>query len=493
MIRRLYIHNFRCLENFTLPISGQSSVLLIGKNGSGKTTVGLALEIFQKIARGTNRVGELVKPKDFFLGRTDAPMRFEIEVELDANIYEYVIAFEFPEGFKELRILEEKLSVGGKPLYTREGAQVHLAATSQGNIATDRPQLLHGKALEITGTKSTQELVQEVTAAVLASNPEADPVLIDRISRDDEVRIQNAIARCRAELSDPDAVAMLGEEMIDRIVRESFARAAAERAFERLEAERLEAERKDAKFFIDWHLVALPIVQEKSTKDPLFIFKQWLARMLILRPIPSLISGESEQETLEPNIQVTDFGAWFSGLLAYAPAAYTEIDAYLKLVMPDLKDIKNPATGTDSRSLIVQFSNGLGSRNLPFEELSDGEKCFMICAVVLAANNAYGPLLCFWDEPDSHLALDEVGHFVLGLRKAFQSGGQFIATSHNDEAIPRFSDENTFFLHRRNHLEPTIVRPIHELQIHGDLISALVRGDVEPAKLPRRKLTRLDK
>ena len=250
MIRRLYVHNFRCLENFELPVSGQSSVLLIGKNGSGKTTVGLALEILQKIARGTNRVGDLVKPKDFARGRTDVPMRFEIEVELEAKIYEYAIAFEFPEGFKELRVLEEKLTVDGKPVYTREVAQVHLARTGQ---------------------------------------------------------------------------------------------------------------EKEAKFRIDWHLVALPIVQEQSQNDPLFIFKQWLARMLILRPIPSLILGDSKQETLQPNPQVTDFGAWFSGLLAYAPSAYAKIDEYLKQVMPDLKDIKNPVIGTDSRSLVVQFSNDQGS------------------------------------------------------------------------------------------------------------------------------------
>ena len=32
LIRRLYVHNFRCLENFELPISGHSSALLIGKN-----------------------------------------------------------------------------------------------------------------------------------------------------------------------------------------------------------------------------------------------------------------------------------------------------------------------------------------------------------------------------------------------------------------------------------------------------------------------------
>ena len=369
MIRRLYVHNFRCLENFELPISGHSSVLLIGKNGAGKTTVGLALEVLQKIAQGTNRVKDLVKPKDLTRGRVDVPMRFVIEVELDANIYEYIIAFEFPEGFKELRVFEEKLSVGGKPVYTRDKAQVHLAITSQ---------------------------------------------------------------------------------------------------------------EKEARFLIDWHLVALPIVQEQSPKDPLFIFKQWLARTLILRPVPSLIVGDSNQETLRPNPQVTDFGAWFSGLVAESPGAYSKFEEYLKQMMPDLKDIQNPLIGTDSRSLIVQFSNDLGDLKLPFEDLSDGEKCFMICALVLASNKAYDKVLCFWDEPDNYLALDEVGHFVLALRQAFQSGGQFIATSHNPEAIRRFSEENTLLLHRRNHLEPTIVRPLHELQISGDLVSALVRGDVEP-------------
>ena len=312
-------------------------------------------------------MGDLVKPKDLARGRTDVPVRFEIEVELEAKIYGYAIAFEFPKGFKELRVLEEKITVDRKPVYTREVGQVHLART--------------------------------------------------------------------------------GVE-------------------------------KEAKFVIDWHLVALPIIQQQLRDDPLFVFKQWLARMLILRPMPSLILGDSKEETLEPNLQVTNFGEWFSGLLAYAPSAYTKIDEYLKQVMPDLNDIKNPVSGADSRRLYVQFSNDQGSVSLPFEDLSDGEKCFMICAVVLAANHSYGPVLCFWDEPDNYLALSEVGHFVLALRKAFQSGGQFIATSHNAEAIRRFSDENTLVLYGANHLEPTIVRPLDEIQVNGDLIGALVRGDV---------------
>ena len=208
--------------------------------------------------------------------------------------------------------------------------------------------------------------------------------------------------------------------------------------------------------------------------------------MLILRPIPRLILGDSNRETLQPNPQLTDFGAWFSGLLAYAPAAYSKVDAYLKQLMPDLKDIKNPIVGKDSRSLVVQFSADRGNPrtvetlNVPFEDLSDGEKCFMICALVVAANDAYGPLVCFWDEPDNYLGLAEVGHFVLTLRKAFQPGGQFIATSHNPEAIRRFSDENTLILHRKSHLEPTTVRKLDELQVKGDLVGALIRGDLEP-------------
>jgi hypothetical protein len=298
-------------------------------------------------------------------------MRFEIEVELGPRVYSYSVAFEFPEGFKELRVFEEKLTVDGRSVYSRETAQVHLAKE--------------------------------------------------------------------------------GGEI-------------------------------EASFRMDWHLVALPIIQHQSKDNPIFVFKKWLARMLILRPMPSLILGDSDRETLQPNVQVTDLGAWFAGLLADAPSAYAKIDRYLKQVMPDFKDIKNPVIAKDARSLVVQFSNQQGSMTLPFEDLSDGEKCFMICALVLAANDGYGPLLCFWDEPDNYLAPSEVGDSILELRRAFQSGSQLIVTSHNTEAIRRFSDENTLVLYRKSHLEPTIARTLNEFRVSGDLsgdlVDALVRGDV---------------
>jgi len=97
MLQRLYVHNFRCLENFELPIKGMPSALLIGKNGAGKSTIASALEVLQKICRGINRMRDLEKlnlisSKDFARGRSDVPIRFEIEVLLEDKLYKYVLA-----------------------------------------------------------------------------------------------------------------------------------------------------------------------------------------------------------------------------------------------------------------------------------------------------------------------------------------------------------------------------------------------------------------
>jgi ABC-type cobalamin/Fe3+-siderophores transport system ATPase subunit len=368
MLQRLYVHNFRCLENFELNLKGISSSLLIGKNGAGKSTIAFALEVLQSIGRGVNRVEQLIQTKDFNRGRSDVPMRFEIEVLLDEKLYKYVLALELPENFRKLRIFEEQLSIAGNIIYARKEAQVTLYNSPK--------------------------------------NPEAQ-------------------------------------------------------------------------FLVDWHLIALPVIQEQSETDPLRIFKTWLARTIILAPIPSLMTGSSHGETLEPVRDGSNFGEWFSGLLSRYPAAYTQVDKYLREVMPDIQDFLNEPIAKDSKSTIVRFEANSASLSVDFKDLSDGEKCFFLCAVVLAANKYYGPLFCFWDEPDNYLSLSEVGHFVASLRRSFKHSGQIIATSHNEETIRKFSNENTFLLDRKSHLEPTQARLISDLSISGDLVDTLIRGDLE--------------
>lgn len=368
MIQRLYVHNFRCLENFELTLKDLPSALLIGKNGSGKSTIAAVLEILQSIGRGINRVGQLVQLKDFTRGRYDVPIRLEIEALLENNLYKYIISLELPEKFKEIRVYEEQLIVSGELIYSRQEAQVTLYRTTQNQAA---------------------------------------------------------------------------------------------------------------QFLVDWHLIALPIIQEQSEKDPLYIFKTWLSRMIILAPIPSLMTGDSRGETLEPERDASNFGEWFTGVLSRYPSTYTQIDKYLQNVMPDLSDIQNQLVGKDAKEMIVNFKDNHATLNVAFKDLSDGEKCFFLCGLILAANRAYGPIFCFWDEPDNYLSLSEVGHFITSLRSSFKNSGQILMTSHNPEAISKFADENTLLLDRKSHLEPTLIRWLKDLSIQGNLIDRLILGDLE--------------
>ncbi len=368
MIQRLYAHNYRCFENFELNLKGISSCLLIGKNGAGKSTVGDVFEIFQNIGRGTNRVRELLTPKDFAWEKRDAPMRFELEALVEQQLFKYEIAFELPNGFRELRVFEEKLSVENTPIYTRNLAQVTLLRTN--------------------------------------SNSEA-------------------------------------------------------------------------KFLVDWHLVALPIISASSEKDPVQVFKSWLSLLTILAPIPNLIGSDSTSETLHLKKDGSNFADWLEGLLGAFPAAYADLDHSLKQVLPDFKDFQRHSTGSNSKKLVVQFAREQQSFRVDFEHLSSGEKCFFIWSALLAANKHIGGLFCFWDEADNHLSLSEIGHFIIALRKSYQQEGQIILTTHSEEIVRRFSHETTFYLGRKSHVEPTIIRPLSEVYTGKNIVHDLLLDDIE--------------
>ena len=233
---------------------------------------------------------------------------------------------------------------------------------------------------------------------------------------------------------------------------------------------------------MDWHVVALPVIQDFSPDSAIAVFRNWLARLLILTPIPALIDGDSEGETLWPDRQCRNFGRWFWGIVTQFPRAYGEIEQTVQTWMSDFKEVKNPtpSNAKQIRSLGVIFQQDSAKLEVSFDALSDGEKTFFICALVLAAQKFYGPIFCFWDEPDNYLTLSEVGYFIPTLRRAMEGGGQFLATSHHPETIRKFSDENTFLLYRDTHSAPTRKRRLTEMEIHGDLIDNLIQDDLDP-------------
>jgi len=369
MLKRIYINNFRCFENFEFKPFEQPSSLLIGKNGSGKSTLRAALKVFQTIGRGMSRTSDILNKEDFFLSNTGAPIYFELEAKIENKEFKYALSLELPSGFRELRVQEESLWLDNTVLFSREQALVTLP-------------------------KST---------------PHMD----------------------------------------------------------------------EAKFHIDWHVFALPIIQDSAASNPINAFREWLAKIVLIAPIPKLMRSDASYGTTALNEDASNWSDWLSGLLDRYPASYATVIDFLKSPMPDLEEFHFDRTGKDSKELLLRFKGGSQEYQASSARLSDGEKCFFLCAVILATNKHDGPVLTFWDEPDSHLSLTEISHFIMALRRDFSKNGQLIMTSHNGEAIRRFSDENTWILGRRSHLEPSTIRPLSELSSGSDLIQRLIDDEVE--------------
>jgi predicted ATPase len=371
MLERLYVHNYRCLENFEFKPGPSSSVLLIGKNGAGKSTIRQVLAVLQAIGLGEGQVKNLVKESDFTRGRSDAPMRFEVTLNLGGQRYHYALALELPASFRQLRVLSEALSIDGAEVYSRQHAEV-------------------------------------------------------KVRRD-------------------------------------------------------AADGSNGLFSMDWHIVALTVIQDRGASKLLQPLRDWLSRVVLLSPLPPLMVSETTAEPEPLQLSGSNLVDWLSSLLETHPSVYTTVIEQVQKVMPDVALFRFEKLGRDSRALMVQFKSGGASDEQPFDRLSDGEKCFFLSAVLLAANRWAGPLFAFWDEPDNYLATHEVGQFIVELKRCFaQHGGQWIASSHNADAVVNFSVDSTWVLARKSHLEPTQSRCVDDLPLpEAGLIQMLMDGEID--------------
>jgi predicted ATPase len=364
MIERLYAHNYRCLENFSLDLADRPSALMIGKNGSGKSTVLDCFRLFQRIGRGSGRIRDLISASDFAQHRTDLPMRFAVELTHVGRRFIYEIAFEWPPNFREGRVLEEVLALDGTDVFRRKQSQI------------------------------------------LFPNGQS--------------------------------------------------------------------------FGLDGHTVALPVINQRPGEREVQDLKTFFATMMLIAPVPARMTGYAEETSDELDDDAANFAACLRAFLGQKPAAYATFDEQVRAVMPDFVAIENVERGERGTQLIVKFERPDAPKGLAveFKALSDGEKCFFLAAYIIAANRTGDPVFCVWDEPDNHLSLSEVGQLALGLRKMTNRSGQFVATSHHPETIRKFSRETTLVLRRKSHLEPTVVRPLAEMDYRGDLVHALIRDEI---------------
>jgi predicted ATPase len=127
MLKRLYVDNYRCLVNFTLEF--QELTLLIGSNGSGKSSVADVLIALRELLSGRGRV------TDSALFPTRSLTRWQdrnLQVfELTSNLEDegdliYRLEIDHKRESRQARIVLESLATDQKPLFEFRMGEVQL-------------------------------------------------------------------------------------------------------------------------------------------------------------------------------------------------------------------------------------------------------------------------------------------------------------------------------------------------------------------------------
>ena len=134
MFKRLYCNNYRGLVNFEIELD--ELTLLLGRNGSGKTSVLDVMFALCRLLDGSAKVTDtgIFPERTLTRWQSRREQTFELDVELDVELngslqrvpFTYRLEVEHEEGTRKARITRELLTTSGKPLFRSDLGSVQL-------------------------------------------------------------------------------------------------------------------------------------------------------------------------------------------------------------------------------------------------------------------------------------------------------------------------------------------------------------------------------
>ncbi len=127
MFKRLYVNNYKCLVNFNLAF--QDLTLLLGRNGTGKTSVLEVVYALRELLSGKARIADpdVFPTRTLTAWQTEELQVFEVEAELLGGTLLYRLEIEQDTTNHLSLIANESLSDSdGRPLFEFKGGNVRL-------------------------------------------------------------------------------------------------------------------------------------------------------------------------------------------------------------------------------------------------------------------------------------------------------------------------------------------------------------------------------
>lgn len=187
MLTRLYIDNFRSLVNFELKLGSVN--LLLGENGSGKTTVFDVLYRLREFISGRERTGTAFPPHELTRWQTLGIQRFELELKTGQGVFVYSLTIEHDETRRRSRVKKENLTLDNRLLFDFEDGTAklyHDDFTSGPQYPFDWSQSGIGALQERPDNRKLTSFRREIERFIITT---IYPSLIESESRQEENRL----------------------------------------------------------------------------------------------------------------------------------------------------------------------------------------------------------------------------------------------------------------------------------------------------------------
>lgn len=176
--------------------------------------------------------------------------------------------------------------------------------------------------------------------------------------------------------------------------------------------------------------------------------------MILISPSPkSMIMHILGSRWLD--FYATNTVEWFKKINSEKPEIYGNVKFFLKeTIFPELEVIEFKDK-TSANTMNFSFRKDNNETKIKFDYLSDGQKCFVLGAIVYAVAKSTVSSFCFWDEPENYVSSNEIQKLV-SLLKAGYGEGQFFTASHSMETLKVFSENDVIVLKRKSQTEPAM-------------------------------------
>ena len=128
MLKRLYVNNYKCLVNFELSLA--RTTLLVGLNGTGKSTVFDLLEQLRSFVAGDTSVEESFPSRSLTHWQSSDLQRFELTVsggpDRTAEDYQYLLELEHDRARQRCRVRSEIVRTSTALLFRFQTGEVEL-------------------------------------------------------------------------------------------------------------------------------------------------------------------------------------------------------------------------------------------------------------------------------------------------------------------------------------------------------------------------------